>query len=71
MTLEKKFKDVGFNITELVEIADEFAIEFVEWCKQNYDIENTPFHNKWLTIDGEYVSTKELLIIFKNDKNKK
>jgi len=52
----------------IVKIADEFAIEFAKWCKQEYDVENTAFHNKWLNVDGKYVSTKELLEIYKKEK---
>jgi hypothetical protein len=56
------------NATECEKITDELAIGFAEWCKQEYDVENTPFHNKWLNVDGEYVSTKELLEIYKKEK---
>jgi hypothetical protein len=52
----------------LVKIFDVYAIGFAEWCKQEYDVENTPFHNKWLNVDGEYVSTKELLETYKKEK---
>ena len=49
-------------------IAEEFAIGFAEWCKQEFDVENTPFHNKWVSVNGNYFSTKELLQIFKKEK---
>jgi hypothetical protein len=72
MTLEEKFKDViedaithDQQYDSFEQIAEDFAIGFAEWCKQEYDVENTPFHNKWLNVDGEYVSTKELLEIYK------
>ena len=52
----------------IVEIAEDFAIGFAEWCKQEYDVENTAYHNKWLDVDGTYVSTKELLEIYKKEK---
>jgi ABC-type transporter MlaC component len=47
---------------------DEFAIGFEDWCKQEYDVENTAYHNKWLDVDGKYVLTKELLEIYKKEK---
>jgi hypothetical protein len=54
--------------TSLEKITEEFAIEFADWCKQEYDVENTAYHNKWLDVDGKYVSTKELLEIYKKEK---
>ena len=81
MTLRKKFEQWFINDEEehyegMVEtvaiehekIAGEFAIGFADWCKQEYDVENIPFHNKWLTVDGEYISTKELLEIYKKQR---
>jgi len=75
MTLKEKFKQwldtqprEQIREVQLEVIADEFAIGFAEWCKQEYDVENTPFHNKWLNVNGEYVSTKELLEIYKKQK---
>ena len=75
MTLRQRFKqwldtDPRYQIrdVQLEVIAEDFAIRFVDWCKQEYDVENTPFHNKWLNVDGEYVSTKELLQIYKKEK---
>jgi hypothetical protein len=46
---------------------EKFAIDFANWCKQEYDVENTAYHNKWLDVDGRYVSTEELLIKFKRE----
>lgn len=61
-----------YNHLELAEncekIADEFAIGFADWCKQEYDVENTPFHNKWRDVNGEYRESKELLEIYKKEK---
>jgi len=77
MELNKKYcnlidSDSGYDNQLLADccenIADEFAIGFAEWCKQEYDVENTAFHNKWLDVDGKYVSTKELLEIYKKEK---
>ena len=47
---------------------DDFAIGFAEWCKQEFDVENTPFHNKWVSVNGNYFSTKHLLEIYKKEK---
>jgi hypothetical protein len=49
-------------------IADEFAIGFVEWCKQEYELEDTSFHNKWRDVNGEYIESKQLLEIYKKEK---
>ena len=49
-------------------IADEFAIGFADWCKQEYELEDTSFHNKWRDVNGEYRETKELLEIYKKEK---
>jgi len=58
-----------FEDAEIIEqIADEFAIGFADWCKQEYDVENTPFHNKWRDVNGEYRESKELLEIYKKEK---
>ena len=79
MTLKDKFdnpimrhdlmrNEIEETKEQCVEIADEFAIGFADWCKEEYDVESTPFHNKWLSVDGEYISTKELLEIYKKEK---
>ena len=71
MTLNMKFFYTTFfysNENRCEEIAEDFAIGFAEWCKQEYDVENTAFHNKWVDVDGAYVSTKELLEIYKKEK---
>lgn len=58
--------DGELNILE--QIAEEFAIGFADWCKQEYELEDTAFHNKWLDVDGTYVSSKQLLEIYKKEK---
>jgi hypothetical protein len=56
------------NATECEQLADEFAIGFAEWCKQEYELEDTSFHNKWRDVNGEYRESKELLEIYKKEK---
>jgi hypothetical protein len=45
---------------------EKLTINFTNWCKQEYELEDTPFHNKWRDVNGEYKETKELYAIFKN-----
>jgi hypothetical protein len=52
----------------LEKIADDFAIGFADWCKQEYELEDTSFHNKWRDVNGEYRESKELLEIYKKEK---
>jgi hypothetical protein len=47
---------------------DDFAIGFAEWCKQEYELEDTSLHNKWRDVNGEYRESKELLEIYKKEK---
>lgn len=58
------------DLNKLEQIADEFAIEFVEWCDDNYFRMGN--NNIWLqTIDFESpikFTTKELLEIFKKER---
>lgn len=82
MTLKEKFQQWFINdeedehyegMVELVsieheKIAEDFAIGFADWCKQEYELEDTAFHNKWLDVDGTYVSSKQLLEIYKKEK---
>ena len=75
MKLQEKFEqapevyNANFEIVKGYEqIADEFAIGFADWCKQEYELEDTAFHNKWLDVDGTYVSSKKLLEIYKKEK---
>jgi hypothetical protein len=79
MTLLEKFhqwlKTEPFNSKErptlreaqCVFIAEEFAIGFADWCKQEYELEDTSFHNKWRDVNGEYRESKELLEIYKKE----
>jgi hypothetical protein len=75
MTLKEKFEEVDkFTLmreshnVKCEKIADEFAIGFAEWCKQEYELEDTSFHNKWRDVNGEYRESKELLEIYKKEK---
>jgi hypothetical protein len=82
MTLKERFQQWFINdeedehyigMVELVsiehdKIADEFAIGFADWCKQEYELEDTSFHNKWRDVNGEYRESKELLEIYKKEK---
>ena len=80
MKLKEKFRDkiLSFlsdnmkeqNAIECEQIADEFAIEFAEWCDDNYfRMGNTSIWSDstdWE--DNIKITTKELLEIFKKEK---
>jgi hypothetical protein len=65
---QKDIDNYILSINHLEKIADEFAIGFAKWCKQEYELEDTSFHNKWRDVNGEYRETKELLEIYKKEK---
>jgi len=78
MTLKEKFKLIeGNSITwsafydTQVQIADDYAIEFAEWCDDNY-FKNGKGNSNWSASmdwdDNEKFTTKELLEIFKKEK---
>lgn len=60
MTLKEKFKEILISFwtseweNECIKVADEFAIGFSDWCKQEYELEDTSFHNKCRDVNGEY-----------------
>jgi hypothetical protein len=79
MTLKNKFNNLvpiefgGMQeplLSDCEKIADEFAIEFSEWCDDNYfRMGNTPIWSD--STDWLYnikITTKELLEIFKKEK---
>ena len=73
MTLKEKFKqwldtDPRLQIREvqLEVIADEFAIGFAEWLRENY-YDNGELWIEWNSDDNTY-SSKELLEIYKKEK---
>ena len=77
MTLKEKFEQYAkqevwekknYNAEECEQIADDFAIGFADWCKEEYELEDTSFHNKWRDVNGEYRESKELLEIYKKEK---
>jgi hypothetical protein len=75
MTLKEKFKQwldteprLQIREVQLEVIAEDFAIDFAEWCKQEYELEDTSFHNKWRDVNGEYRESKELLEMYKKQK---
>ena len=65
MTLKEKINDAQFyiepktTIVKLEQIADEFAIEFAEWCIESEGKD----YNKY-----KYRDRKELLEIYKKEK---
>jgi len=65
MGLENEFSIyVDDNISFCVEIAENFAIGFAEWCNSNYGLDRTT----WVKyVDGKFnrYTTKELLEIYK------
>jgi hypothetical protein len=59
---------ISHTAEELEEIADEFAIEFIEWCGlRTVQITKSEWAN-WLPNADGSLSTKELLQIFKKEK---
>jgi hypothetical protein len=74
MTLKEKFSLILMEFwssdweSKCEQEADEFAIGFADWCKQEYELEDTSFHNKWRDVNGEYRESKELLEIYKKEK---
>ena len=77
MTLKEKFFDVytkyykkSNELDKMVEVADEFAIEFAEWSTYYID-KNTNIYGDMLhakSIYSDTYITKELLEIFKKEK---
>jgi hypothetical protein len=76
MTIKDKFIDAfksgkRFDIQNAETIADEFAIEFAEWCDDNY-FKNGKGNSNWSASmdwdDDEKFTSKELLEIFKKEK---
>jgi hypothetical protein len=60
MTLKEKFKKEGFsNCDYLEQVADEFAIEFAEWCLENL---------MFMQFKIKQRETKQLLEIYKKEK---
>jgi hypothetical protein len=75
MTLKEKFKKVNAidwikQESALEIVADEFAIEFAEWCDDNYF--RSGKGSSWVASlhwdDDEKFTTKQLLEIFKKEK---
>lgn len=77
MTLKEKFwniikKPQTDRPSECEKIADAFAIDFAEWCRDNAVREttySTEFTNNWeLRYEQKIITTKELLTIYKKEK---
>jgi hypothetical protein len=77
MTLKEKFKDVLINpiwqmtmIDKQMEITNNFAIGFAEWCADNYfRMGNTSFWAESMDWDTDNkFTTKELLETYKKEK---
>lgn len=78
MTLQEKTQTIIIDdygnfqkILLLEKIADDYAIEFAEWCDDNY-FKNGKGNSNWSASmdwdDDEKFTTKELLEIFKKEK---
>jgi hypothetical protein len=73
MTLQTQFwniikKQQTDRPTEIEQIADDFAIEFIEWCGlRTVQITKSEWAN-WLPNANGSLSTKELLEIYKKEK---
>lgn len=77
MTLKEKFNDLvpkefgGMQeplLTDCEQIADDYAIEFAEWCNDNFlQILGKNLWTKSILIEKTY-NAKELLEIFKKEK---
>lgn len=52
------------NTDKIKQQEKDFIIKFVDWCKQEYELEDTAFWNKWRDVNGEYKTSTELLEIF-------
>jgi hypothetical protein len=73
MTLKQKFFDIytsyykkSNELDKMVEVADDYAIEFAEWLRENY-YDNGESWTEWNSYDNTH-SSKELLEIFKKEK---
>lgn len=73
MTLKEKLEqyiDPQIDVIHLEKIADDYAIEFAEWCDDNYFRMGTT--NLWSDSmdwgDNIKITTKELLVIFKKER---
>jgi hypothetical protein len=74
MTLKEQFKKeiiaapvmdevIDYWVSELEQVAEEFAIGFAEWCKTIIDrVGVLEYKRKWINL-----STKELLEIYKKE----
>lgn len=78
MTLKEKIQTIIIDyygnlqkILLLEKIADDYAIEFAEWCDDNY-FKNGKGNSNWSASmdwdDDEKFTTEELLKIFKKEK---
>jgi hypothetical protein len=78
MTLKQKFFDIytsyykkSNELDKMVEVADDYAIEFAEWCDDNY-FKNGKGNSNWSDSmdwdDNEKFTTSELLEMFKKEK---
>lgn len=63
---KKEISDYENGISNLKQIADDYAIEFAEWLRVNY-YDNGESWTEWNSNDNTY-SSKELLEIFKKEK---
>lgn len=52
------------NADKIKQQEKDFIVKFVDWCKQEYELEDTAFWNKWRDVYGEYKTSAELLEIF-------
>jgi len=79
-TIKEQYKEIvsGWNdertdnvANKCTEIASDYAIEFAEWCDDNY-FKNGKGNSNWSASmdwdDDEKFTTKELLEIFKKEK---
>lgn len=63
-----EINNYNLGIKKLEQIADDYAIEFVEWCGlRTVQITKSEWAN-WLPNANGSLSTKELLEIFKKEK---
>ena len=52
------------NAEKIKEQEKDFICAFLDWVKQEYELEDTSHWNKWRDVNGEYKTSKELLTIF-------
>lgn len=79
MGLKEKITDILFEVVhinfdpkyivkKILKISDNFAVDFTDWCEENYFKSSSK--GIWIDFDsGEKYTTKQLLKIYNKEKN--